>query len=178
MELIATSLQGCYQVSPFIAEDGRGNFVKTFHREQFANLGLPTDWCEEYYSSSHLGVLRGMHFQTPPYDHEKLVYCLHGSVLDVVLDIRSNSTSFGQSIAVKLDSVLGQGLFIPKGMAHGFLSLSENAVMTYKVTTLYAPNNDAGIKWDSFDADWGIEKPIVSLRDSVHPEFANFTTPF
>jgi dTDP-4-dehydrorhamnose 3,5-epimerase len=178
MELISTSLPGCYTVVPFMATDERGTFVKTFRCDQFSALGLPTDWQEEYYSSSHLGVIRGMHFQTPPFDHEKLVFCVHGAVLDVVLDIRSQSPSYGQSIAVNLDSAKGLGLFIPRGMAHGFLALTENAVMTYKVTSLYAPENDAGIRWNSFGADWGIEKPIVSLRDAAHSDFASFKTPF
>lgn len=178
MELIPTLLEGCYQIHPFFAEDERGAFVKTFHEERFAELGLPTDWREEYYSSSRKGVIRGMHFQTPPHDHEKLVYCMQGRVLDVVVDLRRASPTYGYHVAVELDSTHGHGLMIPKGMAHGFLALTENVLMAYKVTTVYAPSHDTGIRWDSFGLNWGIDQPIVSTRDQAHPAFADFISPF
>jgi dTDP-4-dehydrorhamnose 3,5-epimerase len=178
MELISTPLKGCYQVRPFLAQDERGTFVKTFHTEQFSSLGLPIDWREEYYSSSRKGVIRGMHFQTPPYDHEKLVYCMQGEVLDVVLDLRMGLATYGRYIAVKLDAARGQGLIIPKGMAHGFLALTEAVMMAYKVTSVYASENDAGIRWDSFGLDWGVDQPIVSIRDRAHPKFSEFDSPF
>jgi dTDP-4-dehydrorhamnose 3,5-epimerase len=178
MKLIPTPLEGCYQVRPFLAQDERGTFVKTFHAERFTALGLPTEWREEYYSSSRKGVIRGMHFQTPPHDHEKLVYCMQGQVLDVVVDLRKGSPTHGRHIAVELDAACGQGLMIPKGMAHGFLALTEDVLMAYKVTSVYAPENDAGIRWDSFGLDWGIDQPIVSARDRGHPAFADFDSPF
>lgn len=178
MELIPTSLAGCFQVRPFCAKDERGTFVKTFHAERFAELGLPTNWREEYYSRSRKGVIRGMHFQTPPYDHEKLVYCMQGQVLDVVVDLRNDSSTFGCHVAVELDAERGHGVMIPKGMAHGFLALSEDVLMAYKVTSVYAPSNDAGIRWDSFGLDWGLNQPIVSARDSAHPALADFASPF
>lgn len=178
MELIPTPLAGCYEVRPFFAQDERGTFVKTFHAERFSALGLPTEWREEYYSSSHKDVIRGMHFQMPPHDHEKLVYCMQGRVLDVVLDLRRASPTHGRHIAVELDSESGHGLMIPKGMAHGFLALTEDVLMAYKVTSVYTPENDAGIRWDSFGLDWCVGQPIVSARDRTHPAFANFDTPF
>lgn len=178
MELIFTPLQGCFQVRPFFSHDERGTFVKTFHAERFAERGLPTEWREEYYSYSRKGVIRGMHFQTPPHDHEKLVYCMQGKVLDVVVDLRKTSPTFGQHIAVELDSAQGHGLMIPKGMAHGFLALTEDVLMAYKVTTVYAPENDAGIRWDSIGIDWNVDQPIVSARDRSHPDFKLFETPF
>jgi dTDP-4-dehydrorhamnose 3,5-epimerase len=178
MELIPTALQGCFQVRPFFTEDKRGSFVKTFHAERFAELGLPTEWREEYYSSSRKGVIRGMHFQTPPHDHEKLVYCMQGRVLDVVVDLRKASPTFGRHLAVELDAARGHGLMIPKGMAHGYLALTEDVLMAYKVTTAYAPANDAGIRWDSFGLNWGAKQPIVSARDQAHPAFADFHSPF
>jgi dTDP-4-dehydrorhamnose 3,5-epimerase len=178
MELIPTLLEGCYQVRPFFTRDERGTFIKTFHAERFSALGLPTEWREEYYSSSCKGVIRGMHFQTPPHAHSKLVYCVHGQVLDVVMDLRKGSHTYGRHIAVELDAAHGQGLMIPKGMAHGFLALTENALMAYKVTSLYAPENDAGIRWDSFGCEWGITHPILSGRDGAHPAFADFDSPF
>ena len=178
MELIPTSLDGCFQIDPFFAEDDRGTFVKRFHSESFSEVGLPTEWREEYYSSSRKGVLRGMHFQMPPHDHEKLVYCIHGRVLDVVVDLRTDSLTYGRYISVELDAALGAGLMIPKGMAHGFLALTDSALMAYKVTTTYAPKFDAGIRWDSFGFSWGLEQPILSERDRSHPAFADFVSPF
>jgi dTDP-4-dehydrorhamnose 3,5-epimerase len=178
MERIPTELSGCFQLRPFFAEDERGTFVKTFHTERFAELGLPVDWLEEYYSNSHRGVIRGMHFQTPPHDHEKLVYCMQGRVLDVVVDLRKASPTFGRHMSVELDAARGHGLLIPKGMAHGFLALTADVLMAYKVTTVYAPANDAGIRWDSFGFDWGVDQPIVSARDRAHPALADFHSPF
>ena len=178
MELIPTSLEGCFQVRPFFAQDERGTFIKTFHAERFSELGLPTKWREEYYSSSRKGVIRGMHFQTPPHDHEKLVYCMRGCVLDVVIDLRRQSATFGRHIAVEMDAARGHGLMIPKGMAHGFLALTDDVLMSYKVTTVYAPANDAGIRWDSIGVDWGVPDFVVSARDRAHPTFEAFTSPF
>lgn len=178
MELIATPLEGCYQIRPFFAQDERGTFVKTFHAERFAALGLPTEWREEYYSGSRKRVIRGMHFQTPPHDHEKLIYCMYGKVLDVVLDLRKKSTTFGKSFSIELDAQHGHGLIIPCGLAHGFLSLTDNALMAYKVTTVYECEHDKGIRWDSFEFDWGLTNPIVSVRDCLHPKFTDFISPF
>lgn len=178
MELISTSLAGCFQIRPFFAADERGTFVKTFHAERFAELGLPTDWSEEYYSHSRKGVIRGMHFQAPPYDHEKMVYCMRGRVLDVVLDLRSTSSTNRKYIAVELDGERGHGIVIPKGMAHGFLALTDDVLMAYKVTTVYSHASDAGILWNSFGFDWGVGRPIISARDRAHPKFSDFVSPF
>ncbi len=178
MELIPTPLEGCYQVRPFFAQEERGTFVKTFHAESFADAGLPVEWREEFYSNSRKGVIRGMHFQTPPHDHEKLVYCMQGRVLDVVVDLRRASLTFGRHVAVELDAARGHGLMIPKGMAHGFLALTDEVLMAYKVTTVHAPSHDAGILWNSFGMEWGIDTPIVSARDRSHPALADFTSPF
>lgn len=178
MKLIPTSLPGCFEVRPFFAQDERGTFVKTFHAEQFAKAGLTVEWREEFYSSSHKGVIRGMHFQTPPHDHEKLVYCIQGRVLDVVVDLRRALPTFGRYAAVELDAAHGHGLMIPKGMAHGFLALTDDVIMAYKVATAHEPTHDSGILWNSFGLDWGIETPIVSSRDRAHPALCDFDTPF
>lgn len=178
IKFIPTTLDGCLQIHPFFTEDKRGTFVKTFHTKIFSELGFPIIWSEEYYSYSYKDVIRGMHFQTPPYDHEKLVYCMHGRVLDVVIDLRKSSSTFGRHFAIELDSTHGSGLLIPKGMAHGFLTLSESAIVSYKVTSTYAPLNDSGIRWDSFGLDWGLTEPILSVRDQSHPPLANFDSPF
>lgn len=178
MELIPTSLSGCLEIRPFYVQDERGAFVKTFHAERFAEAGLPVDWREEFYSSSRKGVIRGMHFQTPPHDHEKLVYCVQGRVLDVVVDLRRLSPTYGRHAAVELHAAKGNGLFIPKGIAHGFLALTDDVLMTYKVTSVHAPAHDAGIHWNSFGLDWGVEDPIVSVRDRAHPPLGEFVSPW
>lgn len=178
MKLIPTALPGCIEVRPFFAQDARGCFVKTFHADRFVEMGLPVDWREEFYSSSRKGVIRGMHFQAPPHDHEKLVYCMQGRVLDVVLDLRGASSTFGRHVAVELDGARGHGLLVPKGMAHGFLALTDDVLMAYKVSTVHTPANDCGVLWNSFGMDWGIERPIVSVRDQAHPAFGDFVSPF
>ena len=178
MQAIQTELDGCYLISPLLTKDCRGSFVKTFHSETFDKLGLTTNWQEEYYSISRKGVIRGMHFQSPPHDHEKLVYCLRGKVLDVVVDLRKQSRSYGRHFAVQLDSANCEGIFIPKGMAHGFLALADDTLLSYKVSTIYAPKNDAGILWNSLGIDWGENSPIVSERDRKHPGFIDFKSPF
>jgi dTDP-4-dehydrorhamnose 3,5-epimerase len=178
MQLIPTILPGCLEIRPFYSQDERGTFVKTFHANQFSKIGLPIEWREEYYSKSYKDVIRGMHFQTPPFDHEKLVYCLQGSVLDVVVDLRKSSPTFCRYVAVELNAKTGHGLYIPKGMAHGFRVLSQEALMAYKVTTEYAPENDSGIRWDSFGFNWGLEKPIVSVRDAAHVNLSEYLSHF
>jgi dTDP-4-dehydrorhamnose 3,5-epimerase len=178
MELIPTDIPGCVEVRPFCARDDRGVFVKTFHAERFAEAGLPVDWREEFYSSSRQGVIRGMHFQTPPHDHDKLVFCVRGRVLDVVLDLRCASPTFRRHWVVELDAAYGHGLFIPRGVAHGFLALTNDVLMAYKLTSVHSPSNDLGIRWDSFGMDWGNDQPLVSARDRAHPALAEFDSPF
>jgi dTDP-4-dehydrorhamnose 3,5-epimerase len=178
MRVEQTSIPGCYQLFPQVREDNRGCFVKIFHKEVFATHGLVTEFAEEYYSVSHKGVLRGMHFQTPPHDHFKLVYCLAGKVLDVIVDLRVGSPTFGKHPNFELDAGLGNMLYIAPGIAHGFYALTDNAIMQYKVTTVYAPEHDGGIRWDSAGIDWPNSAPIVSDRDRGFPALAEFKSPF
>lgn len=178
MHLRETLIPGCYEVVHDCFADIRGRFVKTFHHKAFEEWGLRTDWQEEYYSVSGHGVLRGMHFQTPPHEHAKLVSCLHGEAHDVVLDLRRNSSCFGQSYSLRLSSDSGLALYIPAGVAHGFLSLTDGCLMHYKVTSVHVPAADAGVRWDSFGHAWPVNKPTLSMRDTQQPRFDNFTSPF
>ena len=177
-EKIETPLEGCFELLPIIRGDNRGSFVKTFHADEFAKLGLATDFKEEYYSTSIKNVIRGMHFQTPPADHVKLVYCMEGAVKDVLVDLRKNSATFGKHCAFNLTAEKANMLYIPKGLAHGFLTLSERATMVYKVTTVYSPENDKGVLWSSCGIDWQCNAPILSERDKKHPPLAEFDSPF
>lgn len=178
MEKIPTPLAGAFLVRPPLFTDSRGSFVKTFHRDLFKSFGVEPHFTEEFFSTSAKNVIRGMHFQTPPADHAKYVCCLVGAVRDVILDLRKGSPSYGQHYAVELSSENRQGFYIPTGFAHGFLSLTDEALMLYKTTTVHNPACDAGLRWDSLGYDWGVTDPIVSIRDSAFPTLADFKTPF
>lgn len=173
-----TSLPGCLRIRPVVRADQRGIFIKTFHVEEFRRLGLPTSFAEEYFSVSHCGVLRGLHFQTPPMAHEKIVYCAQGEVLDAVVDLRCGSPTYGQHELFHLCAGEGTMIYIPKGLAHGFYVLSENALMMYQVTSVYAPDCDAGVRWDSAGIPWNAVHPILSARDALFPPLDEFVSPF
>ncbi len=177
-EKITTTLDGLFELQPIVRGDSRGSFVKIFHADTFAELGLATDFKEEYFSTSIKNVLRGLHFQTPPADHVKLVTCIEGAVKDVAVDLRKNSATFGKHFMIELSAEKSNMLYIPKGLAHGFLTLTERATMLYNVTTVYSPANDKGILWSSCGIDWQCDTPILSDRDKIHPTFAEFDSPF
>lgn len=173
-----SGIYGCIELQPKVIRDERGVFVKTFHKDHFAEMGLQTMWAEEYYSISRKGVLRGLHFQLPPHDHEKLVYCVAGEVMDVVVDLRNGSPTYGQYARFALDSETAKMVYIPRGLAHGFYTLSDSAMMMYKVSSVYAPDHDAGIFWNSVDVPWPDTHPILSQRDREFPPFSSFVSPF
>ena len=172
-----TSIDGVILIGTNVLNDERGSFTKSFEAAEFQQHGLSVKFAEEFYSVSNAGVLRGMHFQLPPLDHEKIVYCALGRVLDVVLDLRSKSATYKQCLSVELSSKGGETLYIPKGCAHGFWSL-EDSIMVYKVGTPYSPEHDTGIHWDSFGFDWPGDQPVLSSRDSMQTRLENFRSPF
>lgn len=178
MKIVNTPIDSLKILEPKIFEDIRGKFIKTFTNDFFQEKGLNISIKETYYSISHKDVIRGMHFQTPPYDHIKLVYVPFGSILDVVLDIRKDSPTYGKYFSTELSNENGKVLIIPKGFAHGFKSLEDNTNVTYMQTTCYAVNNDSGIKYDSFDFNWESVTPKLSDRDLSFQNFKNFETPF
>jgi dTDP-4-dehydrorhamnose 3,5-epimerase len=168
MDIISTNLDGVFEIQNRKFEDQRGLFVKTFHEDVFRDKGLETSFKESFYSVSKKGVLRGMHFQLPPDDHAKLVFVTDGEILDVAVDIRKDSSTFGQYFSTKLSSGNAKSLYMSKGFAHGFLTLSESATVVYMTTTVHTPKSDAGIRWDSFGFNWGVTNPVISERDSKH----------
>lgn len=178
MRVEQTFILGCYQIFPEVKKDNRGNFVKTFHKGIFEKYGLVTEFAEEYYSVSHKGVLRGMHFQTPPHEHFKLVYCLAGTVLDAIVDLREGSPTYKKFATFELSAEQGNLLYIAPGIAHGFYALTDDAIMQYKVSTVYAPEHDGGIRWNSTGVDWPNSAPIISDRDCTFPSIADFQSPF
>lgn len=178
MDVIPSLIPGCYELLPRIIHDNRGAFIKTFHFDSFREKGLETRFQEQYYSRSRKRVLRGLHFQNPPHDHVKLVYCAEGEVLDVVLDMRRNSPTYGRHIKVNLSSNKGNMLYIPKGLAHGFYVLSEHATMVYNVSSTYSPESDDGIHWTSGGIDWPDMDPILSDRDRGFKRFEEYESKF
>lgn len=180
MDLIETPLPDVRVLRPFVFEDERGNFVKPFHEARLAEHGIAMTMREEFFSTSAAGVLRGMHFQVPPHAHQKLVYCITGRVLDVVLDLRRGSPTYGRSAGFELSAANRHVVHIPVGFAHGFLSLEDGSCLVYKTDCVHAPESDRGLLWDSFGFDWpvaGID-PVISPRDLSHPELASFESPF
>lgn len=178
MRALATKIKGVYIIKNKIRADQRGLFYKTYNENIFDEYNLCTQFKESYYSISKQGVIRGMHFQLPPFDHEKLVYVPKGRIMDVVLDIRKSSITFGEYINVELSEENRLSIYIPKGCAHGFKSLEDNTITVYNVTTVYNSDYDSGIRWDSFGMDWKIENPIISDRDSSFKGLEEFSTPF
>lgn len=178
MDVIKTNLPGLFVVKPKIFSDERGEFIKIFNEETFSETGLPFELKESYYSTSKKNVIRGMHFQTPPMAHTKLVYVTRGAIVDVVLDIRNGSSTYGQYAVLDLSEENRAIAYIPVGFAHGFMSLSDDTCVVYLQTTGYSPENDAGIHFESFGMDFGVEDPIVSMRDRAFPRLEDFESPF
>ena len=177
MEILKELLPGCFLLQPKRFEDSRGSFVKTYHEGLCKTLGVNLEIREEFYSVSRKNVIRGMHFQLPPHEHDKLVNCTRGVVCDVLLDLRKGP-GYGGVASVELSGEDSRLVFMPKGIAHGFSALTDEALMLYKTSTVHAPESDCGIRWDSFGFDWGMPMPIISTRDQQHNLFANFESPF
>lgn len=175
MNITPTQFSNLYEIKNDRFEDQRGLFVKTFHNELFEKNGLQTDFKESYFSVSKKGVIRGMHLQLPPYDHTKLVYVVAGEILDVVVDLRKDSSTYGQYFSTILSSKKANSLYIGRGFAHGFLTLSESATVIYQTTTTYNADSDVGIRWNSFGFHWKqIQSPILSERDQKFPSLTEF----
>jgi dTDP-4-dehydrorhamnose 3,5-epimerase len=171
-------IKGCFEIQLNKLTDFRGSFVKTFHAEEFKTNNLNYIFNEEFYSVSKRNVLRGFHFQTPPMDCEKVVYCALGQVLDVILDIRQGSSTYGKVISIDLSASKSNSLYIPRGLAHAFFVISDSATMIYKTSKVYSAINDSGILWNSVDFTWPINTPILSERDKLFPRFSEYKSPF
>jgi dTDP-4-dehydrorhamnose 3,5-epimerase/CDP-3, 6-dideoxy-D-glycero-D-glycero-4-hexulose-5-epimerase len=177
MKLVRSDIEGVFIVDNFSSYDVRGGFIKVFNNNLFLKENIVFNPEEIYYSISKKDVIRGMHFQTSPYEHAKLIYVTSGSIIDVVLDIRKYSKTYGQTISMKMEAYK-DSLYIPSGCAHGFMSLEDGSTVVYNQTSCYSKEHDFGILWNSFGFDWGIENPIISERDKTFPILKNFATPF
>jgi dTDP-4-dehydrorhamnose 3,5-epimerase len=180
MQLMSEPLPGVKVLKPFVFEDARGSFVKTFHQDQLRKHGISFEVREEFFSTSGANVIRGMHFQVPPHAHQKLVYCMTGRVLDVLLDLRKESPTFGRSASFELSAANRHVAYLPIGIAHGFMSLEDDSCLVYKTDALYCATSDKGVRWDSFHFPWPLRQrpPEISLRDQQHPPLEDFQSPF
>ncbi len=178
IKIVPGEIGEVFLLRPTARRDPRGSFVKILEEDTFAKHGLPTTFAEQYYSVSAQNVLRGLHFQTPPHDHHKLVTCIDGDVFDVVVDLRKGSPTYGRHQSFELNGESGDSVFVPVGCAHGFYVRSKGATVFYNVSSLYAPAHDSGIRWDSAGINWPSDCPIVSDRDAAFVPLAKFETPF
>lgn len=173
MKVIQTNIIGVYIIEPSVFGDDRGYFFESFSQREFEQLVCPTTFVQDNESKSCYGVVRGLHFQKPPYAQSKLVRVVQGKVLDVAVDIRKGSPTFGQHVAVELSAENKRQLFIPRGFAHGFSVLSEEAVFQYKCDQFYAPASEGALAWNDpeINIDWKIptDKVILSEKDKHHP---------
>lgn len=188
MEVIKTNIEGLVIIEPRVFKDARGYFFESFSQREFdekvaiPQYGHPIVFVQDNESMSSYGVMRGLHFQTPPFTQSKLVRCVKGAVLDVAVDIRKGSPTYGQHVAVELTEDNHRQFFIPKGFAHGFAVLSETAVFQYKCDEFYHPESDGGISIqdESLGIDWHIptDKAILSEKDTKHAILKDFDSPF
>ncbi len=177
-EIQAISLEGAYLLTLPSSQDARGTFIKTFHDTSLQQAGINFTLKESYFSSSKKDVIRGMHFQLPPHQHSKIVFCPYGAILDVIVDLRKGSSTYGQHFAHELSEQNHKAYYIPEGFAHGLKSLTEGAVTYYLVSSEYSKDHDTGILYSSIGFDWGVDKPIVSERDLSFVSLGDFESPF
>lgn len=183
MKVLTTAIDGVFIIEPRVFGDSRGYFFESYNACDFkAQTGLDINFVQDNESSSHFGVVRGLHFQLPPFTQSKLLRCVRGRVLDVAVDIRKNSPTYGKYVTCELSEENHRQFFVPKGFAHGFCVLSENAVFQYKCDEFYHPEAEGAIAWN--DPDLKISWPInpdeieLSEKDKHHPFLKDFITPF
>lgn len=182
MQVIKTDIEGVLIIEPRLFRDARGYFFESFSQREFDEKVRHIDFCQDNESMSSYGVMRGLHFQRPPYSQSKLVRCVRGRVLDVAVDIRKGSPTYGKHVAVELTEDNHRQFFIPRGFAHGFSVLSETAVFQYKCDNFYAPQAEGGISIqdDSLGIEWTIPtgRAILSVKDTQHKCLRDFDSPF
>lgn len=180
MQIIETEIPDLLIIKPQVFEDDRGYFFESYNLEKFVNAGIDVNFVQDNESKSMKSVLRGLHFQAPPFAQGKLVRVMRGAVLDVAVDLRKESPTYGKWASIVLTESNKFMYWIPAGMAHGFLTLEDNTVFFYKCTNVYNKPSEGSIRWNdpSLGIKWGIENPILSAKDQTAPLFELFTTPF
>ncbi|MCW3078327.1 MAG: dTDP-4-dehydrorhamnose 3,5-epimerase [Bacteroidetes bacterium] len=180
MEIIDTNLRGLVVLKPKVFEDERGYFFESYNQKLFASAGLNLNFVQDNQSLSHTGVLRGMHFQNPPYAQGKLVRVITGAVYDVAIDIRKNSETYGKWFGIELTQENKWMMYIPEGFAHGFLTLRDNTIFSYKCTNFYNKASEESILWNDpeIGIQWNVKDPLLSTKDLEGGLFKNFIPQF
>ena len=182
MKITTTAIEGLLTIEPRIFPDDRGYFYESYNKNKFAEVGIIGEFVQDNQSFSHKGALRGLHGQANPFAQGKLVRVLQGSVLDVAVDIRKNSPTYGHHVSVELSGKNHTQLWIPPGFLHGFVTLEDNTIFTYKVTNFYDKESEIGVLWNdpTLGIGWGVNdaEVLLSPKDEVLPKFADFVTPF
>lgn len=179
MQIETTALTGVLVLTPRRFGDARGWFAETFNVTRMAEAGIDIAFVQDNHSfSAAKGTLRGLHYQKPPHAQDKLVRCSRGAILDVAVDARVGSETYGHWVGVELTAENGRQLLVPKGFLHGFVTLTDDTEVQYKCSDIYAPDCDGGVRWDSLGIDWGVTDPVLSDKDRVAPAFADWQSPF
>ncbi len=180
MQIEKTEIEGLLIIRPKVFEDDRGHFFESFNKNVFFKNGLSLEFVQDNQSLSNKNVLRGLHFQSPPYAQGKLIRVIKGSVLDVAVDIRKSSPTYGKHLVINLSEQNIIMFYIPEGFAHGFLTLEDNTIFSYKCTNFFNKESEGSLLWNDLDLNinWGITNPILSDKDKVAPLFNSFNSPF
>ena len=180
MEFITNEIEGLVVIKPTVFEDERGHFFEYYQKELFAQNGIEDDFVQDNQSLSQKGVLRGLHFQAPPYAQAKLIRVIKGAVLDVAVDIRKNSPTYGKHFSIELNERNKKQLYIPVGFAHGFFTLEDNTIFSYKCSNYYHITSEGALLWNDNDLsiNWNVAQPVLSEKDKEATPFQQFSTPF
>jgi dTDP-4-dehydrorhamnose 3,5-epimerase len=182
MKITETSIKGLMIIEPQVFNDGRGYFFESYSKAKFAAAGITIDFVQDNQSFSHKGAIRGLHAQSAPHAQAKLVRVIQGCVLDVAIDVRTGSPTYGKYETIELSGDNQLQFLIPEGFLHGFATLEDNTIFTYKVNNYYSKECEVGAKWNdpTLAIDWGIpeQAALISPKDAVLPEFADFKSPF
>lgn len=180
MQVEKTEIPGLLILEPGVFSDERGFFVETYQRDRYREVGIGAEFFQDNLSCSRRGVVRGLHYQAPPFAQGKLVSVLRGRVLDVAVDIRSGSPTYGKFVAVELSAENHKQFWIPAGFAHGFVSLEDDTLFAYKCTAPYSKEHDRGVRFNdpAIGIEWGVDTPIVSEKDWAHPLLSEIAQEF
>ncbi len=180
MKVINTDISGVLILIPNIFEDERGYFFESYNKGVFKKIGIKDEFVQDNQSKSNKGVLRGMHFQHPPYAQSKLIRVVKGKVLDIVVDLRKKSPTYGKNFSIIIDGIEKKMLYIPVGFAHGFLTLEDNTIFSYKCSNIYNKEADDTLFWNDKDLNisWDVENPTISEKDKKGKRFADFISKF
>ena len=180
MKILQTELPGLLIIEPDVFRDERGYFCETYNQEKLSQLGFNKTFVQDNESMSSKGVLRGIHFQKPPFAQAKLVRVVRGSIIDFAVDLRKGSPTYGKYKAVELDSETKRMLYLPEGFGHAFISLEDNTIFSYKCSNFYNKESESGILWSDEDLniDWKIDNPILSDKDKILGKLKDFDSPF